>query len=148
MKRCLNCGADNNDESVNCQACSNPLVAETTNNIIIPPRQEILKPPPPPMGYGSDTPLPMIPSKSSLGVVSMILGISSIVCCCCTPITLGLAIAAIITGTSGRNNPTADKGMALAGIITGIIGTILSVLITILFFVLMSDPDFRRSLED
>jgi len=75
--------------------------------------------------------------KSSLPVVSIVLGILSLVC-------LGFlaGIPAIITGFMGRKKAKITgqgAGMSLAGIITGAIGTVLSLIgLVIAFFVIVA----------
>lgn len=97
--------------------------------------------PPPPGGYGPPPPAAGIPGsqaqKSSLPTVSLVLGILSLVC-------LGFlsGIPAIITGFMGRKKAKITgegAGIALAGIITGAIGTVLSLIgLVIAFFVIVA----------
>ena len=96
------------------------------------------QPPPPPGsgGYGQQPPPPPVPygrrpgPTTTLPLISLILGILS---CICLGFIAG--IAAIITGIIGRKRAIEaggqGAGMALAGIILGIIGTVLSVILTI-----------------
>lgn len=69
----------------------------------------------------------------TLALVSLILGILSIPCC-----GFLTGIPAVITGFMAKNKAEADpgqytgRGMALAGIVTGAIGTLLSVILMIL----------------
>jgi hypothetical protein len=95
------------------------------------PPQPPTTPPPPPGGYGAPPPPPAagVPDgqaqKSSLPTISLVLGILSLVC-------LGFlaGIPAIITGFMGRKKAKMTgegAGMSLAGIITGAIGTVLSI---------------------
>lgn len=81
-------------------------------------------PPPPPGGQY------VAPGKSSLPVISLILGILSMVCG-----GFVLGIAAIITGIIGRKKAKQSGqggGMSLAGIITGIVGTVESIVVILL----------------
>lgn len=85
-------------------------------------------PPPPPPGVPG--PGDAAPGSSSLPVVSLILGILSIVCG-----GFVLGIVAIITGAIGRKKSKVTgrgAGMSLAGIITGIIGSVISIVVIIL----------------
>lgn len=91
----------------------------------------------PTYGYGSPPPAPIPPSgpaapptSSSLPVISLILGILSMVCG-----GFVLGIAAIITGIIGRKKAKQSGkggGMSLAGIITGIVGSIESIVVILL----------------
>lgn len=90
-------------------------------------------------GYGYGYGMPAVPQppppapaaqKSSLPVISLVLGILSVICG-----GFILGIAAIVTGVMGRKKAKAygsGSGMALAGIITGIIGTVVTTAIIIL----------------
>ncbi len=88
--------------------------------------------PPPPAGYGAPPPPPAAgvpggqPQKSSLPLISLILGLLSIFC-----FGFLTGIAAIITGVVGRKKAQENgqgAGMALAGIITGAIGSLISII--------------------
>lgn len=70
-------------------------------------------------------------SNSSLALVSMILGIASIV----TFTGLLLGIPAIVLGIMALKRKVGDNGMSIAGIITGVISTLLS--IVMLGFIVM-----------
>ena len=87
---------------------------------------------PPPMPGA----MPYTPQKSQLGLISMILGIVSIVLNCgCWFIAWAVGVVAIVLGVMAKRDRTADQGMATAGIITGAIGILLGLLV-ILFFIL------------
>ena len=70
------------------------------------------------------------PESNDLAIASLVLGILSL-----TGMGALTGIPAVITGWMGMKNPH-NKGMALAGFITGIISIIGTILI-ILFFVLL-----------
>lgn len=79
--------------------------------------------PPPPVGA-------IAPKSSSLPMISLVLGILSMVCG-----GFVLGIAAIITGIIGRKKSKISGrggGMSLAGIITGIVGSIESIVVILL----------------
>ena len=62
----------------------------------------------------------------------MILGILAIFPgCCCGLLGVPLSIAAIVTGSIGMKNPE-GKGMAIAGIVLGVVGLAFIVLAIIL----------------
>ena len=108
-----------------------------------PPEQP---PPPNPPGYGAPPPgYQPVPGaygggaqQNQKALWSMILGIVGLVCC-----GLFAAIPAIILGHMGKKEIDATggaqsgRGMAQAGFIMGIIGTVLSVLIAIGYIVLI-----------
>lgn len=64
-----------------------------------------------------------------MAIAALILGISSLVFCWVPFLGIGLAIAATITGAKGKNDPT-KRGMAMAGMIMGIIAIVLSAIFT------------------
>ena len=63
--------------------------------------------------------------KSSNNVVSMIMGIVSIVLCCTSVVSLILGIVAVVLARKEKRNGNND-GMTQAGFICGIVGIILS----------------------
>lgn len=71
--------------------------------------------------------------KKRLCIASMILGIVALVFFCLWYISIPCGILAIIFGIKGVK--TANKGMAIAGLITGSIGVIISILILMVLFV-------------
>ena len=64
-----------------------------------------------------------------MAIAALILGISSLVCCWIPFLGIGLSIAATILGAKGKNNPE-KRGMAMAGMIMGIIAIVLSCIFT------------------
>jgi len=68
--------------------------------------------------------IPYTAQKSPMGLISMILGIVSIVCVC-GYIGWLMGIVAIVLGVIAKKDPKADQGMATAGIITGIVGLLI-----------------------
>lgn len=93
------------------------------------------------------------PKKEGIGVlaiVSLVMGILSLVCCCVgVGIPFGIAgIILSIIAISGQKG----KGVAIGGLVTSIIGTVFS-LIVIIYFVfaystVMKNPDFKDLMED
>lgn len=59
-----------------------------------------------------------------LGIVSLVLGILSIVLFCCGWTSIVLGIAAVITGIFGLRQPK-GKGVAIAGIVCGSVGMLI-----------------------
>jgi len=88
---------------------------------------------PPPYGPGG----PVGPSNTQ-GLVGMILGILSIPLACCPYLGFVLGVAGGVLGFLGRKKADAglatNRGMALAGLICGAIGVVLSIAILILSF--------------
>lgn len=74
---------------------------------------------------------PVIKRDSSFAIAALVLGILSIV-----GFGFLLGIPAIILATIALKNKTPNQSLSLAGLITGIIGTALSILV-VLFFILM-----------
>lgn len=78
--------------------------------------------------------------SNTLGLVSMIVGIISIPAACCWPLGILAGIAAIVLGVLGRGKASrgeaSNAGQALAGLICGAVGLLLSVLSVVLAFVL------------
>ena len=71
---------------------------------------------------------------NGLAITSLVLGIISLIMvCCCAYVSPLLGIGALITGFSGKSKGQSN-GMCLAGIITGGLGLLLSVILLILVF--------------
>ena len=68
---------------------------------------------------------------SGLAIGSMVCGILSIVFCCGSWISWILSVVAIVLGAVSISKGRRGKGMAMAGIITGAVGIVLSILILI-----------------
>lgn len=86
----------------------------------------------PQQGYYQQQYKPSVTKSAPNAVISLILGIVSVVCCCTCLLGVGCGIAAICVGVSSKkkeNNP----GMATAGIVLGIVGIVISVLSVIIF---------------
>ena len=108
-------------------------------------------------GYGAYPP----PQKTNpLGIVSMILGIVSLVfaivfCCCAPGSNMPFAIAAIITGILQLKSKTNQngRGMGMAGLITGTVSVVIFVVLIVVYVVmyatgiaLESDPSILYDL--
>ena len=75
--------------------------------------------------------IPQEPQKdkaSGMAIASMVCGILSIVLCCVWYISIILSIVAITLGIINMIKKYGGKGMAIAGIITGSFGVVLSIL--------------------
>lgn len=87
------------------------------------PQQPPVSVPPPPMTAPAPAPLPPQQQESSLSIVSLILGILSL-----TGFGFLLGIPAIITGGIALKKHQPGRGLSIAGIITGAISTLVSLL--------------------
>ena len=70
----------------------------------------------------------MTPAKregKGFSIAAMILGIFSVVCCCLTPVSLICSILAIVFSILGRLRSGYFNGMAMAGLVCGIIAFVL-----------------------
>ncbi len=85
------------------------------------------------------------PPKPKMGkaITSLILGLSSIFLCLCWFITIPTSIAAIILGALGQRDVKrgtgGGNGMAIAGMVLGIVGVLLSIVAIFLWLT----PDFQ-----
>ena len=87
--------------------------------------------PPPAGAYVAGAPGP----KQTQSLVGFILGIASIVFCSLGLIGVGLGVAAIILSNKGKKSePGAPAWMHTAGLITGIVGIVLSIIVGIAIF--------------
>ena len=88
------------------------------------------------------------PKKEKKGfcIAAMVLGIVALVFFCVWYISIPCAILAIIFGILGIK--TVNKGMAIAGVVTGSIGLVLWVLCIILIFVFGFAVGFSGALQD
>jgi hypothetical protein len=98
----------------------------------------------PAAGSGSPYAAPYQPGqggapKKGLAITSMVLGIVSVVLF--LPLwflTFFTGLAALITGVLARKRNPEAKGFALAGIITGVVGLLLSLIVGIIFIAAIS----------
>jgi hypothetical protein len=87
--------------------------------------------------------------SNTFGTIALITGICTIVfsfCSlfCCPFLSIITGIVAIIFGVLAKNPNGERKGPAVAGIITGIIGLVLVLLISVFLIVRMSSGDFQK----
>lgn len=79
-------------------------------------------------------------------IVSLILSILSIVCCCFWYVSLILAIAAIVLGILGyRDENPNQTDAAIAGIVVGAVGLALSVTVAILYIMVFQQTSAMAS---
>ncbi len=80
----------------------------------------------------STQPVQQEPKTPWQSIVSMVLGIISIIGCCCVPyFSIVLSIAAIVFAIVGKKKAGKFDGFAVAGLTLGIIGTIFGIVIVI-----------------
>ncbi len=133
MKFCQKCGRENQDDAKFCVGCGIQFDQEQNqeNDVFEAQYPKYEQP---------------IKSKSSMGTVSMILGIISVglLClCCCCPVSIITGPIAIITGIIYIvKNPTESKGKAIAGLVLGIVATVLSIILFI------SLPEIMESVRE
>ncbi len=106
--RCNNCGKENVPDSTFCENCGQVLSYENSTSF----------------GYQPNT------AGNVPAVVSMILGIVSVVSCGFP----AASIAAIILGCIAKSKGTTKGGMATLGLILGIVG-IVEFIIAIIFYI-------------
>lgn len=92
------------------------------------------------------------PRSEGLAITSMVLGIVGLLSvCCCTLLSGPLGIAATITGFIGlskaNDGSAGGKGMAVAGVVLGII-TILLTIASVILGVAMQGDQWQKMLEE
>jgi len=138
MQQLLHGGHLKRDDLVWKEGMANWVPASTVAELFPSPAAPIPPTPPAPSPYsnpsppigGGPAPYPLNPSAASLqskATTALVLGICSIIPgSCCSPVGLGLGIAAIIIGKNAEGAPNA--GAARAGFVCGIVGIVLSCL--------------------
>ncbi len=91
-----------------------------------------------PPGGGFGGPMAPMPTTSGLAIASLVCGIISIPGgCCCSFVSIPLAIAAVVLGVIGMNKVNAEpniytgKGLAIGGIVTGGVAIIFGIIMLI-----------------
>jgi len=115
-----------------------------------PPTYQAPQAPQGPQAYGAP-PQPMStkppkvgnPAKNWAGVMGMILGILSLVLCCIPYLSPFLGIGGLIFSIMGLKSQR--KGMAVAGLITSIFGTIIAIIYVIILVFALSMPSWLES---
>ncbi len=92
--------------------------------------------------------MPTEEGSKTLAIVSLVLGIISILTCCCSPCSIPLPIAAIITGVLGKKKCPSASGMALAGIITGAVGLVVAIVAVIISIVSGGSQSFMEGFAE
>jgi len=129
MKICPKCNYSNQDFDNVCVSCGTPLDNYSHYNSFAPP------------------PMPTV--TNGLSIASMILGIASIFLSCCYGIGIITAILGVIFGfvskksidnSQGREQ---GKGFAIAGIITGFIAILFSILVVVVLVSYFKEFDWN-----
>lgn len=98
----------------------------------------------PQAGYGGYGPGYSTPRPKGLAIASMVCGIVSLVLLCFPYLGLPAGIAAVVTGVLARKKiqqgAAEGAGMALAGLITGIVGIVICLILLILVAVSVLAP--------
>ena len=99
-----------------------------------------------PAYYGYTAPLvsEKTPVSQGFGVAALICGIISLLCCCCYGFSLLLGIVAIVTACLDRARAGSFRGLAITGLILGILGTILGVVMLVDLVAVLGDPLFSE----
>lgn len=89
--------------------------------------------------------------SDALAIISLVMGILSIILCCCYGIGIVFGIAGIICGAVAKKKGQ-SKGLALAGLICSIVGCVFSVA-AIIYYVwavtlVMNDPEMFNMMEE
>lgn len=133
MAYCIKCGQEINDSAVFCTYCG----AEQKKVVTVEPVVEpVVEPAVEPVVESV-----VVEEKkgSALGLISMILGILSVLCCAGGCLGTFFAIAAIILAIVEKSKTGKMSGMALAGLITGIAGIVVTIISTIVFLPILPD---------
>ena len=132
MKNCPYCGALNPDDSIFCSKCGNSVSIPAQPQAYQPQNTGgYAQPPlPPPAPYAAPyatqpyaAQKPGDPGKNWMSILSMILGILAVLVCCIPYIPLFFGLGGIVFGILGMKSQ--QKGMSIAGIITGGVGLII-----------------------
>ena len=79
------------------------------------------------------------PKSAGLAIASMVLGILALVLSCCVPyLPIILALLAVVLGGVSLAKKQDGKGMAIAGLVCGIIGLIPAVIVIVSGAAIMS----------
>ena len=129
MAYCIKCGQEINENAVFCTYCGaeqkKVIFQESASEVIITKEVE-----------------PTVTEEkkgNALGIVSMILGILSVLCCAGGCMGFIFSIVATVLAIVEKSKNGKMSGMALAGLITGIAGIVLSLIGAIMFLPILPD---------
>lgn len=84
-----------------------------------------------------------------MGIVSMILGfISMVMICGCYLLSIPLGISAIVTGIISIRKNEMQRGLAIAGIITGVFGILISIALVIIVIYMHTSGIYERIMNE
>ncbi len=98
--------------------------------------------------YAYKTVMDGVPRSRGWSVASLVIGILSVLCCCVVYGGLVMGLLAIVFAVISRRNLGYFDGMAIAGLVVGIIGTVFGVSIVIWDIYLTANPDALDSLYE
>lgn len=81
-----------------------------------------------------------------LAIASLVLGIISIVSCCCVYLSVVAGVVGVVLAILSKNKSKDNKfeGLAMAGLVCSIIGVVISVGYIVYLIVMMQSPDFME----
>ncbi|MFT3982565.1 MAG: DUF4190 domain-containing protein [Lachnospiraceae bacterium] len=82
-----------------------------------------------------DTEPPVSGGNIGFSITSLVCGILSILCCCAWYLSIILAVVAIVFGILSLKKNADGRTMAIAGLITGGLGLVLSIIVLVLVLV-------------
>jgi hypothetical protein len=86
--------------------------------------------------------------RDSLAIVSLILGIASILSCFIFYISIPLAVVSVVLAILSRNRHGRFEGCAVGGLCTAIAGICASLLIVIMMIYVLRDPEMSKIIQD
>ena len=95
--------------------------------------------------YAYKTVMDGVPRSRGWSVASMVLGILSVLCCCISYGGLVMGLLAIVFAVISRRNLGYFDGMALAGLVLGIIGTVFGAVTVASEIYLSANPDLLEN---
>ncbi len=96
-------------------------------------------------GYAYKTVMDGVPRSRGWSVASLVLGILSILCCCLEYGGLIMGALAVVFAIISRRNLGYFDGMAIAGLVTGIIGAVFGIAMLVLGLYLNANPEILES---
>lgn len=86
--------------------------------------------------------------RKGMAIASLILGIISIPLGCCAYLGVIPGIIAVFLGIFSKGAASRHSSKAIAGIITGAVGAVFGIIMTILSLKLMADPNFMAQYKE
>lgn len=129
--RCEKCGKENQEGMNFCEACGAPLSKPEYQQPMY--QQPVYQQPVYQQPVYQQPGMPQEPKKPvGLAVASMVLGIVALVLSCCVPyLPIVLALLAVVLGAVSLAKKMGGTGMAVAGLVCGIIGLVPAVIVIV-----------------